>query len=400
MKRIVALLLCAVLLLTGCGQKDQEITLDESFVIVCAEESGAVRQAALSLQVALEQKCNLALEVVTEAAEGSKTITVAVDSALEEGQYRARIVDGNLTIEAGSSDGMVLAMRQIRRDWLGESEEPKLTAEKAATLCGKFDLASAPFLVLTQNIRYADDEGGNKVIDRAPRYNKLVTEYQPDIIFMQEDNYQWSLISDKFFGDIYGVAGTFSVGPDTTKGNRQSIYFRKDRYELVEQGALWLSDTPDEPYSKFEDSKSCRHCTWAILKDKLTGKEIFACNTHLDTKGDEVRVKQLAVLMDNLGSYMEKYPTVFCGDFNARPDSPVYATMTESFSDPHVTAATKLSSVEFTYDDYGTSDDPRRLDYMFYNDGLVANSYRVMTDLYDGYISDHYGVTTEYSFAP
>jgi endonuclease/exonuclease/phosphatase family metal-dependent hydrolase len=97
---------------------------------------------------------------------------------------------------------------------------------------------------------------------------------------------------------------------------------------------------------------------------------------------------------------MEQYPMVLVGDFNARPDGQVYATVTQTLSDPHVTAAKKLNNAQFTYDKYGTEEDPRRLDYMFYNDFLVANSYRVMIDLYNGYISDHYGVTTQYSYAP
>lgn len=54
-------------------------------------------------------------------------------------------------------------------------------------------------------------------------------------------------------------------------------------------------------------------------------------------------------------------------------------------------------------DKYGEWETPKRIDYMFYNDELVANKYRVMTDRYQDktgcYVSDHFGVTTEYSFA-
>lgn len=404
MKRILCTLLTALLLmgvLAGC-QKEASLTLDDSFVIVCSEEKGAVNQAAKSLRIALSQKCGLELELVKEAPAGKKTITVAVDEGLEAGQYRTRIVDGNLTIEAQSAQVMVLAMRDIRQNWLGEACEPKLTSDKLASLCGTVELANAPFLVLTQNIRYADDEGGNMVVQRGPRFQKLVWEYQPDIIALQEDNRIWSLITDKMLGENYGVSGTFSGGPDTTKGNRQSIYYRLDRYELVEEGALWLSDTPDEPYSKLEASKSCRHCTWALLKDNLTGKELLAINTHLDTIGPEVRSAQLQIILDRLGDKMEQYPTIFCGDFNAVPEEAVYATMTGRMSDPHVSATAKLSTIQITCDKYGTWETPMRIDYMFYNDQIVANKYRVMTDLYQDetgcYISDHYGVTTEYSF--
>ena len=68
-------------------------------------------------------------------------------------------------------------------------------------------LKNAPFLVLTQNIRYADDMNGNSFDERAPRYNKLVTEYMPDLIYMQEDSNRWSIMSDAYFGKIHGVSG-------------------------------------------------------------------------------------------------------------------------------------------------------------------------------------------------
>ena len=408
MKRILCSLLIVVMLLSllaGCQKKEQSITLDSSFVIVCAEETGVVNQAAKSLQLSLAQKCGLELELVKEAPAGKKTITVAVDASLAEGAYRTRIVDGNLAIEAQSEQVMVFAMRDIRLNWLGQSTEPAIKGELLNKLSGTVDLANAPFLVLTQNIRYADDEGGNTVAQRAPRYNKLVTEYQPDLIFMQEDNKLWSNICDIYLKDNYGFFGMFSSGPDaeSIKGNRQAIFYRADRYEQLDSGYFWLSDTPDEAYSKLEGSKSIRHCTWALLKDNFTGKELLAINTHLDNSTIEIRNFQLQVLLDRLGDKMEQYPTVFCGDFNAVPDEPAYATMTGRMSDPHVSATTKLSTIEITCDKYGTWETPKRIDYMFYNDQLVANKYRVMTDTYQDntgcYISDHYGVTTEYSFA-
>ena len=48
MKRFALLLLCLLVLLVGCG-KSQNVILDEHFVILCTEESGLVREAALSL---------------------------------------------------------------------------------------------------------------------------------------------------------------------------------------------------------------------------------------------------------------------------------------------------------------------------------------------------------------
>lgn len=395
MKRLFLCLLC--LFLAGCAAGgSKQITVDTSTVIVCAEDA---MEAALSLQTAIAQHWDVELEIKDRADKGT-AIVVAVEETLGQGQYRTRVEKDRIYIEAQDPLTLAMGMRNIRRDWVLEQTDHSLTADMCPNLSGTVDGKTAPFLVLTQNIRYMDDEGGNKVIQRAPRFNLLVQEYLPDIICLQEDNRIWSSIVDSMFLENYGLAGTFSDGKEGTKGNRQAILFRSDRYELVEEGAVWLSDTPDEPYSKLADSKSCRHCTWAILKDTLTDRELFVCNTHLDNSAQEVREKQLSVLLERLGGYMEQYPTVLVGDFNAQPDEPVYATVTQTLSDPHLTAEKKLSTIDITCDKYGQWETPKRLDYMFYNKLLKADTYRVMTDRYDGYISDHFGVTTQYSFAP
>ena len=402
MKRILCGLLCA-LLLAGCAIADpagpEEIKLDANTVIVSAAET---LQAAQSLQVTIAQKCGLELEI-KEAAEGGTAIVVAVDSSLAEGQYRTRLAEGRIYIEAQSVAVLNIAVRDIRSKWLVADSTPRLPSSLCAELSGTVDLKAAPIFVLDQNIRYANDEGGNFVVDRAPRFKKLAQEYLPDIIALQEDNKLWASITDKYFLDNYGVSGMFSTGPELKGGNRQAIYFDKDRFEMVEEGAVWLCDTPGEYGTKFEDSKSIRQCTWVLLKDNFTEQNLFICNVHLDTAGDEVRDRQLAVLLEHLKGYMEQYPAIFLGDFNSKPESNVYATVTGFMSDPHITATTKLSDMEITCDKYGTWDwetEAKRIDFLFYNDFLVADTYCVMTDQYGGYISDHFGVTTQYSFAP
>ena len=399
---LCCLLVATLLLLCGCDAAPKDVTIDSTYVIVAAEDA---TPAARSLQITLAQHTDVDVELVTEAAEGTKSITVAVNDSLDPGEYRTSITKDGLVIEAKDSYTLFMAMRTIRQRFIQEKAIAlPITTFDCKNLSGTIEYDTAPFLVLSQNIRYADDEGGNMVIQRAPRFNQLVQEYLPDIMCIQEDNRTWAPIMDKFFGENYSMVGEYSGGPDTTKGNRQSIYFRSDRYELLENGALWLSDTPFDPMTKFEDSKSVRHTTWAVLKDKHTNCELFVCDIHLDNTTNEVRLAQLDVLYTHLGSYMETYPTIMCGDFNARPDSGVYEEVTKTFLDPHVTASAKPDFTEYSFTRYGTAqfgtnDETRRLDYMFYNDQLVANMYRIMTDTYDGYISDHFGVMTEYSFA-
>ena len=189
-KFLSCLLAAALLLLCGCDTAPKDVTIDSTFVIVAAEDA---QPAAQSLQITIAQHTALELPLVTEAAEGAKTITVAVNDQLAQGEYRSRITKDGLVIEAKDALTLVMAMRSIRLRFIQKTATAiPFTTFDCENNSGTIAMEDAPFLVLTQNIRYADDEGGNKVIDRAPRFKKLLQEYLPDIVCIQEDNRYWA----------------------------------------------------------------------------------------------------------------------------------------------------------------------------------------------------------------
>ena len=253
-----------------------------------------------------------------------------------------------------------------------------------------------PITVITQNVRYCDDPDGNSITRRAKRLGELVEMYQPDIIGTQEVTVPWDTFFKAKYADSYGMVGAHDGGFDSTSGNKVAILYKLDRFELLESDTFWLSDTPQE-VSKLEDSKTKRICTWALLKDKTNEKTFLMCNTHLDTVSDEVRLAQYKVIAEVLADKIAQYPTILTGDLNATPDSIVYTEVNTIFSDPHTSAKNKADTGNYTYHGYGKESD-YRIDYCFYNDGLVAEDYRILTEQFDGYVSDHYGVLTKYTF--
>lgn len=253
-----------------------------------------------------------------------------------------------------------------------------------------------PITVITQNVRYCDDPNGNSITRRAKRLSQLVEDYQPDIIGTQEVTVPWDDFFKAKYADSYGMVGAHDGGFDSTFGNKVAILYRLDRFELLESDTFWLSDTPHEP-SKLEASKNKRICTWALLKDKTNDKTFLMCNTHLDTISDEVRLAQYKVIAAQLADKFAQYPTILTGDFNTLPDSIVYNCVLQNFQDPHVSAAQNNSTIDYTSHGYGKVTD-RRIDYCFYNASFTAQDYRILSDDYDGYVSDHYGVLTKYTY--
>ena len=272
-------------------------------------------------------------------------------------------------------------------------KKPHIFANGYSCSCGDF-VESAKFVVLSQNMRGADD-GENKMIsDRAPRFKQLVEKYKPDIIGTQETTPTWN----SFFKDNlkeYGMIGCSREGENAKSGEWNTILYRLDRFELIDSDNFWLSSTPDK-VSRVPGSKCNRLCTWALLKDKNTGNVFIMANTHLDHRTDEVREQQIEILLDNLSDMINKYPLILTGDFNAVPDSLVYTAATEKLADARTDAIENRSTIEYTFDSYGQKYPGKIIDYCFYTKKATATWYKVANDQFGGYVSDHYGVLTQF----
>lgn len=67
-------------------------------------------------------------------------------------------------------------------------------------------------------------------------------------------------------------------------GEFSPVFFRKDRFSVLNSGTFWLSETPTCPLRA--GTPACRRvCTYAQLFDKQEQKAFFHYNTHLDHVG-------------------------------------------------------------------------------------------------------------------
>ena len=96
--------------------------------------------------------------------------------------------------------------------------------------------------IISFNIRCCDDKNGNSIEERAPRLNKIISQYEPDLIGLQEYRPGWEEHIDKYFCDKYEIFAKYRA---ESEKEASPMLWRKDKFECIKTGYFWLSDTPD-----------------------------------------------------------------------------------------------------------------------------------------------------------
>jgi endonuclease/exonuclease/phosphatase family metal-dependent hydrolase len=172
------------------------------------------------------------------------------------------------------------------------------------------------------------------------------------------------------------------------------IFYLKEKYDLVDSGSFWLSETPQKP-SKGWDAQLNRICTWAVLRNKETGESYAHFNTHLDHVGAQARLNSVQIILDKIAEL--NLPTVCTGDFNVSEGSEVYRGMTAALGDSKYLAPDTMSMGTFNGFDMEGLAGKSPIDFLFVTkDTITPKVYRVVTDLVDGRIpSDHCMIYTD-----
>lgn len=180
------------------------------------------------------------------------------------------------------------------------------------------------------------------------------------------------------------------------KGEFSPIFYKKDRFSAIESGTFWVSETPELAGSKGWDASYIRVATWAILKEKATGKEIFAINTHLDNDGLIARNEGGNLLLKKAEELGKGLPIVLTGDFNDTPQSEAIKNITDASKTNHLldskTIALKTSGTDWTFHNFGRLAESERplIDYIFVSKQIKVQDYVVLPDTLNGtFVSDH-----------
>jgi len=219
-----------------------------------------------------------------------------------------------------------------------------------------------PIKVTTYNIRYANPGDGEDVW---PNRRQFVIAYASgsDIIGMQE-------VTAPQFEDLReGLPefGSYGVGRDDGKsgGEHAPIFYRKARFELIDNGTFWLSESPNTVGKKGWDAALPRTCTWVNLRDRRSGREIFVANTHFDHRGAKARAESGKLIVRQFSRVPADRPTVVMGDFNCLPDSEPYNAIASSFTDARLTSESKPTGPSSTWNGFREIVPDRIIDHIF-----------------------------------
>ncbi len=253
--------------------------------------------------------------------------------------------------------------------------------------------------VMSFNIRYGlADDGADSWEFRKDLVVGVIEEYQPELIGLQEAlQFQLEAILDRFPEFAFVGIGRDPGG----EGEYAAILYRRDRFEKMDSGTFWLSETPEVPSTHW-GNKHLRICTWARLLDKRTGKSFYYYNTHFDHQSQPAREKSAALLAERMAQRTHPDPVILSGDFNAGEDNPAIRYLI-GMPGPAGTSPVKLVDTyrqlypdqepAGTFNGFKGENSGDKIDYIFVLPGTKVLSAAIIRDSMDGrFPSDHYPV--------
>lgn len=262
---------------------------------------------------------------------------------------------------------------------------------------------TSSLFVMTYNIRFDTiKDGRNQWSFRKNRVIQLIQHYSPDLLSVQEPLPR-QIVDLKTELSNYQCYG---VGRNDGKENGEfcAVFYRRDRFELINKGTFWLSEKPHQPGSKGWDAALPRICSWAELKDKCAKKEIFYFNTHFDHEGQKARRESARLILSRIKELAgSSTPVILTGDFNSGPETDAYHTIVNDidFNDAKIVAESPHSGPEGTWSTFDKKAGiGERIDYIF----ITSSHFKVLrhehlTDSDDrSYPSDHLPVLAQLDY--
>ncbi len=257
-----------------------------------------------------------------------------------------------------------------------------------------------PVKVATWNIRInikKDSLEGNIWSYRRDAIVKIVQSNDIDILGVQED-YKKELNELNSRLDEYRRVG-FPNHENGRLGSFNSIFFKQDRFEVLDSGMFYLAEDDTKPVLGWNGAY-IRSCTWVKFGIRRRQAVFWVFNAHGDYAGGEVERESSKLLIQKIKDIAgESSNVILMGDMNFNQKSDGYEILNSSNvvrDGYHLAEQKKSTGGTFNRfkKDY-VSDE--RLDHVFVTKPVRVLEYEILLDKYekDGeqrFPSDHYPV--------
>jgi endonuclease/exonuclease/phosphatase family metal-dependent hydrolase len=234
-------------------------------------------------------------------------------------------------------------------------------------------------------------------------FAQTIRDFDPDLLGTQE------VLADQYDAlavmfPKYGVVGV-ARDDGNRAGEWSAIFYRKSRFEQVDSGNFWLSETPDEVGSRSWDAACTRICTWARLRDRASGREFLYANTHFDHKGDVARLESSKLIRKRLPELAKGSPVILMGDFNCIEDDEPYRVLRGAqgnngivLIDSNREVHPKREQNEASFHGFKGTVTGSRIDWILHTSQFKATAAEIVHTKNGRYPSDHYPVTAILTF--
>lgn len=218
--------------------------------------------------------------------------------------------------------------------------------------------------VMSFNIRNGGaPDGENAWPKRKELFFKTIRAFNPDLLGMQEV-LQDQLLATKDALPEYDFVGV-AREDGKEKGEYAPLFYRRDRYELIETGTWWLSAEPEKVASVGWDAALTRIATWTRLRVRESGESLLVINTHFDHIGEVARHESAKLLRSKTKD--ETGRAIVMGDFNCHETDAPYHAMTEGgfLVDGFRTLHTTVGTDESSFHGFSGATSGQRIDFIF-----------------------------------
>lgn len=282
-----------------------------------------------------------------------------------------------------------------------------LGAALVVTGCGSDDGGGGQpvrLKVMAYNIlcSFCDPRNYDPWLERLPYFGDIFARHDADLIGVQELTPLGDEVA-QVRAQAPGYDAVYFAPPGEDSYPDSLILYRASRFSLLERGEYWLSPTPDVPRSiGFVRLQFPRLVVWARLMDLDSGRELYVATTHFDNNSPSQDLS--APLLQERTAPFADLPLIIVGDFNSRPNSTAYGTLTADatrgvvLQDSFDLAAWRIVTNQTPVPAYDVDD---RIDHIFVGgDGAMWSVADWLADLtiYGAngrYPSDHVPIVAE-----